>query len=92
MTAPWPPLNRELAWQRMLAIRDPITRRLVKDALGIATSRYVKPDGVSDEQFLAELPAEPLDLAELVGVVERLCADHDRLRRILAGDAGDDDL
>lgn len=86
----WPPLNREHAWERMEAIGDPVARRLVKDALGIATTRYTRPDGVSEADFRAGLPSAPLDLLVLVDVVEQLGRDKERLRRILDGAVDDD--
>jgi hypothetical protein len=78
-------LNRDLTYDAVTSIPDPITRALLDFALAQATLYFLRLDGESIEEYNKKLPDEPFDMAFFIRIMQRIFSHKRILQDILNG-------
>jgi hypothetical protein len=77
------PVRAAEAWEHVERLPAGPLRDFVGLGLGAATERLLRPDGMSEAEYRARLPATPVDMLFVVRVLEELAAYPERFRDLL---------
>lgn len=79
------PLNEDEAHIAVEEVSDPITRNLVRLAVGVARMQFIRYSGLSDNERSRRLPSAPFDMRFMVQVMIQTFSNHQTILLLLEG-------
>ena len=71
----------------MKAIDDPIVKELVRLCYGAILLRFLRPVGLSDDEYREQLPVASVDMVFIVEGLKKSFSELDIVERILRGES-----